>query len=385
MKKWTAVLLLLGLLLTGCARTLPPETTQTPETSMPETTEPATKPTTEPATEPATEATEPDLESGGRVKVSGQEVPSYRTDPADSRDFVDISVFGSAAGASLTEQEGKIYKDGQVLLGVTVLVRRDGVYAPALELGAALGLESYEDTEENTTYLYAHPGTRDLPEGVYVPILMYHATGDDLWGVPELFVSTTDLEEQFRYLVDNGYTPIFFSDLARVTEFQKPVILSFDDGYDDNYQLMFPLAQKYGIKVNIAMITDRIGGTHKVTAEQIQEMWDSGLVSFQSHTGSHPHLTCLSEEELEGELSRSRLALLRLTGTMPSVLVYPYGDNDEMTRQAAARYYDMGVIMVDGRCYRTGNDPYTMSRYYVSRYTTLEEFGTMVSEAGMTE
>lgn len=382
MKKWTAMLLLLGLLLTGCARTLPPETTAPATTAAPQTRPPET---TEPTTEPATEPTEPALAPGGRVKVSGQELPTYRTDAADSRDFVSLSDFADASGIALTEQEGKVYRDGEALVGVTVLERRDGVYAPALELGAALGLDCYEDQDQETTYLYEHPGTRDLPEGIYVPILMYHATGDDLWGVPELFVSTTDLEDQFRYLVDNGYTPIFFSDLARVTEFEKPVILSFDDGYDDNYQLMFPLAQKYGIKVNIAMITDRIGGNHKLTADEIQEMWNSGLVSFQSHTGSHPHLTDLSEEELDKELSRSRLALLRLTGTMPSVLVYPYGDNDELTRQVTARYYDMGVIMTDGRCYVTGNDPYTMSRYYVSRYTSLDEFAGMVSLAGITE
>ena len=382
MKKWTAIILLLGLLLAGCTRTLPPETTGPATTAAPQTRPPETA---EPTTEPTTEPTEPELLSGGRVKVSGREVPTYRTRPEDSRDFVSLSDFADAAGVSIEARQGTVYGDGAELAGVTLLARRDGAYAPALELGAALGLDCYEDQDQETTYLYEHPGTRDLPEGVYVPILMYHATGDDLWGVPELFVSTTDLEEQFRYLVDNGYTPIFFSDLARVTEFQKPVILSFDDGYDDNYRLMFPLAQKYGIKVNIAMITDRIGGTHKITAEQIREMWDSGLVSFQSHTGSHPHLTDLSEEELEAELSRSRLALLRLTGTMPSVLIYPYGDNNEMTRQVTARYYDMGVIMTDGRCYVTGNDPYTVSRDYVSRYTSLDEFGAMISYAGMTE
>ena len=70
---------------------------------------------------------------------------------------------------------------------------------------------------------------------------------------------------------------------------------------------------------------------------------------------------------------------------MPSVLVYPNGDNDEGVREVAARYYDMGVIMTDGRCYVTGNDPYVVSRDYVSRYTTLEEFAGMISWAGMTE
>lgn len=382
MKKRTAMLLLLGLLLTGCARTLPPETTAPATTAAPQ-----TKPSeaTEPFTEPATEPVEPALTPGGCVKVSGRELSTYRTDAADSRDFVSLPDFADASGIALTEQGGKVYRDGNALAGVTVLDRRDGTYVPVSELGAALGLDRYEDQDRKTTYFYERPGTRDLPEGIYVPILMYHATGDDLWGVPELFVSTADLEDQFRYLLDNGYTPIFFSDLGRVTEFQKPVILSFDDGYDDNYRELFPLVQKYGVKVNIAVITGYIGGGHSLKEDEIREMWGSGLVSFLSHTVSHPFLTELGQKELEEELERSRLTLLRLTGTMPSVLVYPNGDNDEGVREAAARYYDMGVIMTDGRCYVTGNDPYVVSRDYVSRYTTLEEFAGMISWAGMTE
>lgn len=382
MRKWMAIVLILGALLTGCARSLPPKAAAPDTTAAAETRAPETKPGMEPTTEPTTEPTEPVLEPGGCVKVYGREVNTYRTDPADPRNLVQLSDFAEAAGISLTEQEGKLYRDGEELPGVDPLVRRDGVYVPALELGAALGLECYEDQE--ITYLYAHPGTRNLPEGIYVPILMYHATGDDLWGIPELFVSTEDLEEQFRYLTENGYTPIFFSDLDRVGEIQKPVILSFDDGYDDNYRELFPLAQKYGVKVNIAMITGYLGGGHSLTGEQIREMWDSGLVSFLSHTVSHPFLTELGEEELTEEMERSRLALLHLTGTMPSVLVYPNGDNNALVREVTARYYDMGVIMTDGLCYVTGNDPYTVSRYYVSRYTTLEEFADMICWAGMT-
>lgn len=382
MKKQTAILLLLGLLLTGCARTLPPETTAPATTAAPQ-----TKPSeaTEPITEPTTEPTEPALAPGDCVKVSGRELSTYRTDAADSRDFVSLPDFADASGIALTEQGGKVYRDGNALAGMTVLERRDGIYVPVSELGAALGLDCYEDQDQKTTYFYERPGTRDLPDGIYVPILMYHATGDELWGVPELFVSTTDLEDQFRYLLDNGYTPIFFSDLGRVTEFQKPVILSFDDGYDDNYRELFPLVQKYGIKVNIAVITGYIGGEHSLKEDEIREMWDSGLVSFLSHTVSHPFLTELGQEALEEELEQSRLTLLRLTGTMPSVLVYPNGDNDEGVREAAARYYDMGVIMTDGRCYVTGNDPYVVPRGYVSRYTTLGEFAGMISWAGMTE
>ena len=49
-----------------------------------------------------------------------------------------------------------------------------------------------------------------------VPVLMYHAVSDNMWGIDELFVSPASMEEQLRYLVDNGYEPIWFSDLAEL-------------------------------------------------------------------------------------------------------------------------------------------------------------------------
>ena len=91
------------------------------------------------------------------------------------------------------------------------------------------------------------------------------------------------MEEQLRYLVDNGYEPIWFSDLAELEQYEKPVILTFDDGYDDNYTELLPLLRKYNVKATVFMIADAMGMQHKMTEEQVREMADSGLVSIQSH------------------------------------------------------------------------------------------------------
>ena len=77
--------------------------------------------------------------------------------------------------------------------------------------------------------------------GRQVPVLMYHAVGDDCWGEAHLFVKPAELERQLQYLQDHGYETIFLEDLAHVEQYKKPVILTFDDGYDDNYTA-FPAA-----------------------------------------------------------------------------------------------------------------------------------------------
>ena len=91
--------------------------------------------------------------------------------------------------------------------------------------------------------LHVHSLARLAPSeiGRQVPVLMYHAVGDDCLGEEHLFVRPAELEQQLQYLSENGYETIFFEDLAHLERYEKPVILTFDDGYDDNYTLLLPL------------------------------------------------------------------------------------------------------------------------------------------------
>ena len=111
----------------------------------------------------------------------------------------------------------------------------------------------YRDTDEETgkTSYYCTPGAGDwaIPENYNVPVLMYHGVGHS---VPDanLIITPERLEEQIVYLLDNGFTPIWFEDLWHVEDFTKPVILTFDDGWSGVYKYMFPLVEKYQVKVS---------------------------------------------------------------------------------------------------------------------------------------
>lgn len=78
----------------------------------------------------------------------------------------------------------------------------------------------------------------------------------------------------------------FFEDLAHLERYEKPVILTFDDGYDDNYTLLLPLLQKYHMKATIFMIAGDIGGPHKLTQPQLRELTQSVSSASRATAGA---------------------------------------------------------------------------------------------------
>lgn len=252
-------------------------------------------------------------------------------------------------------------------------------YIPMDEYYTALGYGKFYDEEQAHLYYTDVPDPAAVPEGYKAPVLMYHAVSDDCWGIDELFVSPEYMEQQLQYLNDNGFTTIFFSDLEHIDEIEKPVILTFDDGYDDNYDYLFPLLQKYNCKATVFVIAANIGCEHMLTEEQVREMSDSGLVDIQSHSMTHPNMDRINHDRTVYELEQSQLVLLRLTGKLPYVFCYPMGYSATPTRVTAADYYEYGILM-GGGLFVTGGDTFRVPRFYVSRRTGMSSFAKMVEQ-----
>lgn len=256
------------------------------------------------------------------------------------------------------------------------------LYLPFDELIAAMDCPLYVD--EDTGVHYYTPSARrfEIPQGVNVPVLMYHAVSDDIWGGAELFVSPSDMEAQLAYIVDNGYDAIWFEDLSHIEDYDKPVILTFDDGYEDNYTELFPLLKKYGVKATIFVIAKSPSNEeHMATEQQIREMSTSGLVSIQSHTYTHAYLDELDYESTKYEMEQSKKIITRIAGKEPLVLCYPSGRYSDYTLQLGPEYYLFGIKM-NGGLYNTSADPFLVNRYYVSRNTDLYSFAAYLSAAG---
>lgn len=377
-----ALLVIAGVLLFGLDRMVSSETLPPTTETLPATTEPATQPTV-----PATEApTEPLLQpSAASYVLDGTALEVYSL---DGTDVVSAAQFLSAAGL---DAEGKAHASDKemvrlsaedVTIGTATFdTMLDGtLYVPVAAAAEAMGYPAY--TLDGTTYYT--PAARPITPtpGVNVPVLMYHAVSDDLWGIDELFVSPSSMEEQLKYLTENGYDAIWFEDLAHLEDYDKPVILTFDDGYDDNYTELLPLLQKYNVKATVFVIGNAPGVIqHKATPEQVRAMADSGLISIQSHGYTHDDMDTMDAATTEYELSESQKAITRITGRVPYVLCYPTGKYNDNTLSLIGDYYQFGIKMVGGQ-YNTSDDPYLVNRFYVSRYTDIYTFASYLSAAG---
>ena len=285
-----------------------------------------------------------------------------------------------AALDDILEAAKPLNTDAQMLAGVETIRFQAQDYVPLAEAAQRLGLE-WGEALDGLRYLARRQTVGQIPEGWNVPVLMYHAVGDEIWGYSDLFVSEARMEEQLQYLQENGYEPIWFSDLAHIEDYEKPVILTFDDGYDDNYTVLYPLLEKYQTKATIFVIGNAMGSQHKMTQEQVYELAASGLVSIQSHTYTHGNLSAMDEPALRQEMELSNAALAAATGQIPYVLCYPEGKYSHLTMDVAKDYYTFALRM-DGWTYQTGMDPYQVPRSFVSRRITLPDYLWFLAPSG---
>ncbi len=333
------------------------------------------------------------VENGETVAFDGKVFPVFA---AGENDYIRLTALAEAFGGTVNTPEdnaapyacsfsasGKLYQlstdsdlltDGEldVELGYKPLFDGTQWYLPCRFLPIGPDYHVFEDG--NVTYYTAYPD--QMPEGIRLPILMYHAVGDEPWGISSLFVRPSELEKQLIYLRDNGYTTVTFEDVGRLDEIEKPVMLTFDDGYEDNYSQLLPLLKKYNAKATVFVITGSIGTTHYMNEAQIKEMSDSGLVSIQSHTVTHPFLSDLGEEALVDELLGSKKTLAKITGKEPFVICYPTGKSSTLSREVCERYYSFGLLM-NGGTFTTNGENFRITRSYVSRSTDIYSFASL--------
>ena len=224
-----------------------------------------------------------------------------------------------------------------------------------------------------------------------VPVLMYHEIAGIL-STPtpsRLAVAPEAFADQLAYLRDAGFTAITAGALAESLADgaeplpERPVVLTFDDGYCDFYDQALPLLKQYGHTATVFQTTERIGIERPkrrmmLTWQEIAEVAEAG-VEIGAHTITHPQLDQLPEKELREELSDSKRLIEDHLGMAVPGLSYPYGYSNEKVRQMArelgyAYAYAVGNAMTTSEA-----DHFALPRLTVKHNTTFEAFCKMVN------
>lgn len=221
-----------------------------------------------------------------------------------------------------------------------------------------------------------------------VPILMYHYISippedADKYRIG-LSVAPEDFRQQMAYLAENGFSTITFEDLSRaIVDKQvlpdKPVIITIDDGYRDNYENAFPVLQEYGLTATIFLLTDPIdqGNPNYLTWAMIEEMAAAGI-QFGPHTKTHPDLRGLSRAKLIWQILGSQETVAAHVGYMPRYFAYPSGQYDENTIAILKELNFWGAVTTLGGKWHGFNDRFEWTRVRVHNYTSLPEFIDLV-------
>jgi peptidoglycan/xylan/chitin deacetylase (PgdA/CDA1 family) len=206
----------------------------------------------------------------------------------------------------------------------------------------------------------------------YIPVLMYHCIGDNSSDAKELYVTPLEFKKQLKYLKDAGYTPIDFKQADNTKSIIRPVIITFDDGYKDNYTNAYPLLKEFNFKATIFLISSAIGKKQCLDISNIKEMRD--LVDFQGHSVTHPHLAEIELDKVDYELRESQKAIENITGKPVFVFAYPYGSYNQNVINIVKKYYKYALTTNRGIFYANTPSAHEIKRIAVFRSTSMKLF-----------
>ena len=228
-----------------------------------------------------------------------------------------------------------------------------------------------------------------------VPILMYHHVSSAVAATPlnySLTVTDADFGAQLHYLRAHGYHPVLLTQVFAALYQNKPlpsrpIVLTFDDGYSDNFTEALPLLRQYHMAGEFNIISAYVGITLGVNRymnwPQLKALVAAGM-EIGSHTVDHQDLGLLPETKIRFELRDSRSVLQRKLGVPVQFLAYPAGQpiargNADQVREVLRLLPQYGYVgaLCDGpwdSSLQHASSPYTLWRIRVAGGESLSAF-----------
>ena len=223
-----------------------------------------------------------------------------------------------------------------------------------------------------------------------IPIITYHKISDKK-EIGLTTVSTDQFDRQMKYLKLNGYDTVCFRNLKPESRLpQKPIIITFDDGYENIYNNAIPVLNKYNFKAIIFIVTDYIGRLNRweaapfqqkfkhLSGNQLQVLKKNGH-EIASHSRRHKYLPSLNKDMLIEEISGSKANLEELLGVETTSCCYPYGRYNKQVKnmvQSAGYHYATANPRF---CSRNTADAFSLNRRSIYATDSLRSFKSKIT------
>ncbi len=203
----------------------------------------------------------------------------------------------------------------------------------------------------------AWPNIHERAKFARVPVVMYH----DILPQKEVFfdVTPSEFEQHLQLIKEKGLTPISFDQLTTHLRTglplpEKPIMLTFDDGYGGHYDYVYPLLKKYGYPAVFSIYTSNVGidtGRSHIHWAQLQEIAADPLVTIAAHSVTHPaDLRVLPDDKLEQEVVESKRILEKQLGVPIRYFTYPAGKYDRRVAESVKKAgYQAALTMNDAK------------------------------------
>ena len=211
------------------------------------------------------------------------------------------------------------------------------------------------------------------PEPQGFPILEYHQITDEkldpdfeIYNVPP-----AEFAAQLDLLQAEGYTTITLQDFMRVVHGkgklpEKPIVLTFDDGYEDNFKIMLPILERHGMTAVIYVITNELGKKNYLTLEELKEMQRRGI-EIGSHTADHLPLTTLNAEIQLKQIRESKI-FLEWSGLQTIYsLSYPNGAFNAEIEEILRREEYLTAVTGEAGLNTVETNPYELYRVHIRK------------------
>jgi len=232
-----------------------------------------------------------------------------------------------------------------------------------------------------------------------VPILLYHSISEGVpskfrkWAVPPQIFAT-----QMAFLYELKYQPITVTQFARAMAGgnerlpDRPVVLTFDDGFADFYTQALPVLKQYGFTATLYIATGLIGNTNHwlydqsqipfMTWDQIVEVSADGI-ECGAHSHSHPQLDTLSSDSARQEIFHSKMVLEHHLERQILTFSYPHGYFNSTIRRLVQVAGYTSACAVKGAMSSAADDPFALARIIITADADEKGYSSLLAGHGL--